>query len=97
MLFSHTLDCSQSSIFRKIIEIESFALRATHLAWVSKLPRGWGRFVAVTVRRGISKRSHEKIGDCEQSTLKRMQPFVGKLVTLINIALTSIIFESKTH
>ena len=22
----------------------------------------------VTVRRGISKRSHEKIGDCEQST-----------------------------
>ena len=23
--------------------------------------------VAVTVRRGISKRSHEKIGDCEQS------------------------------
>ena len=25
--------------------------------------------VAVTVRRGISKRSHEKIGDCEQSML----------------------------
>ena len=24
--------------------------------------------IAVTVRRGISKRSHEKIGDCEQST-----------------------------
>ena len=23
--------------------------------------------IAVTVRRGISKRSHEKIGDCEQS------------------------------
>ena len=50
----------------------------------------------MTVRRGISKRSHEKKGDCEQSTQKRMQPFVGKLVTLINIALTSIIFESKT-
>ena len=67
-----------------------------HLAWVSKLLWGWGRFgrkrekypppppraiipVArplgtfknqdtVTVRRGISKRSHEKIGDCEQSS-----------------------------
>ena len=25
--------------------------------------------MAVTVRRGISKRSHEKIGDCEQSTV----------------------------
>ena len=24
--------------------------------------------IPVTVRRGISKRSHEKIGDCEQST-----------------------------
>ena len=24
--------------------------------------------IAVTVRRGISKRSHKKIGDCEQST-----------------------------
>ena len=28
--------------FRKIVEIESFALRATHLVLVSKLPRGWG-------------------------------------------------------
>ena len=25
--------------------------------------------ILVTVRRGISKRSHEKIGDCEQSSL----------------------------
>ena len=25
--------------------------------------------IPVTVRRGISKRSHEKIGDCEQSTV----------------------------
>ena len=24
--------------------------------------------IPVTVRRGISKRSHEKIGDCEQSS-----------------------------
>ena len=24
--------------------------------------------IAVTVRRGISKRSHEKLGDCQQST-----------------------------
>ena len=56
-----------------------------HLAWVSKLLRGRGRFgrffsppapsvhlkikIPVTVRRGISKRSHEKIGDCEQSTV----------------------------
>ena len=29
---------------RKIVEIESFALRAAHLAWVSKLLRGRGRF-----------------------------------------------------
>ena len=26
---------------------------------------------AVTLRRGISKRSHKKIGDCEQSTASR--------------------------
>ena len=32
------------------------------------------RSSAVTVRRGISKRSHEKIGDCEQS----MELFVYK-------------------
>ena len=25
--------------------------------------------MAMTVRRGISKRSHEKIGDCEQSVI----------------------------
>ena len=25
--------------------------------------------IPVTVRRGISKRSHEKIGDCEQSNI----------------------------
>ena len=31
--------------------------------------------IAVTVRRGISKRSHEKIGDCEQST--PIQSFLG--------------------
>ena len=50
---------------------------------MSKLLRGRGRLipdarplgpsenqdVAVTVRRCISKRSHEKIGDCEQSIL----------------------------
>ena len=69
--------------FRKIIEIESFALRATHLARVSKLPRRGGGLggserppspppsynapsvhlkikIAVTVTRGISKRSHQK-------------------------------------
>ena len=28
--------------------------------------------IPVTVRRGISKRSHEKIGDCEQSTLRKV-------------------------
>ena len=27
--------------------------------------------IPVTVRRGISKRSHEKIGDCEQSTVNK--------------------------
>ena len=32
ILVQAPLDCSQSSIFRNIIEIESFALRATHLA-----------------------------------------------------------------
>ena len=57
------LDCSQSSIFRKIIEIEHFALQAAILHECQNLKIK----IAVTVRRGISKRSHEKIGDCEQS------------------------------
>ena len=30
--------------------------------------------IAVTVRRGISKRSHEKIGDCEQSMIRVKRP-----------------------
>ena len=30
--------------------------------------------IPVTVRRGISKRSHEKIGDCEQSTKDQPRP-----------------------
>ena len=49
--------------------------------------------VAVTVRRGISKRSHEKIGDCEQSTdlttigiLLQVKSFEETLVLLQSIA-----------
>ena len=39
-----------------------------HLAWVSKLRYIWkSRWPSLTVRRAISQRSHEKIGDCEQS------------------------------
>ena len=34
----------------------------------------------MTVRRGISKRSHEKIGDCEQSTGYRMRVRVWRVV-----------------
>ena len=76
--------------FRKIIEIERFALRTAILDEYQKY-LGGGTYLGganpnpnpnppkpapsvhlkikidVTVRRGISKRSHEKIGDCEQS------------------------------
>ena len=87
--------------FRKIIEIERFALRAAILrecqnylgsgdglggneknlfyfsrppcprAIIPDAPPSLGTLEkqdTVTIRRGISKRSHEKIGDCEQST-----------------------------
>ena len=78
--------------FRKIIEIERFALRAAILRECQNYLGGGGGLggseknrdyspsiflapsvhlknkIAVTVRRGISKRSHEKIADCEQST-----------------------------
>ena len=81
--------------FRKIVEIEGFALRAAILHECQYL-RGGGLFgllsfsrplplelysatpapsvhlkimmAVITVRRAISQRSHEKIGDCEQST-----------------------------
>ena len=50
--------------FRKIIEIERLALRATILHECQNYLGGGG---------GLgSKRSHEKIGDCEQSTVKKI-------------------------
>ena len=42
--------------------------------------------ILVTVRRGISKRSHEKIGDCEQAIfviMHQMKSFREKLVCVI--------------
>ena len=43
--------------------------------------------VAVTVRRGISKRSHEKIGDCEQSTAINVeQVFIQERLNGVDIA-----------
>ena len=36
--------------------------------------------IAVTIRRGISKRSHEKIGDCEHSTGYQMRLLVWRVV-----------------
>ena len=78
-LLSHAvLDCSQSSIFPKDHRDRALCVTGCHLAWVSKLQsptstRSVGTFKnqdscdAVTLRRGFSERSHEKIGDCEQS------------------------------
>ena len=69
--------------FRKIIEIERFALRTAILHECQNYLGGgagvvWEEVIipdarplgtiAVTVRSGISKRSHENIGDCEQSS-----------------------------
>ena len=36
--------------------------------------------IPVTVRRGISKRSHEKIGDCEQSSFSEHADISKKTV-----------------
>ena len=52
--------------FRKIIEFERFVLRAAILHDPTPLVHLKIKIPA-TVRRGISKRSHGKIGDCEQS------------------------------
>ena len=60
--------------------------------------------VAVTVRRGISIRSHEKIGDCEQSrkqknltlsSLKQQQQ--KKPIKTTNNAKTDEMFSYHTH
>ena len=53
------LDCPL--FFRKIIDIERSAL------WTPAPSVHLKNQIAVTVRRGISKRSQEEIGDCEQS------------------------------
>jgi len=59
--------------FRKIIEIERFALQAAILHECQNNSGHLKIKIAVTVRRSISKRSHEKIGDCEQSRDERDQ------------------------
>ena len=76
------VDCSQSSFFHKIIEIERFALRAAILHECQNYSVHLKIKAPVTVRRGISKRSHEKKGDCEQSNKNVTGMLVGKLKSI---------------
>ena len=65
-------DCSQSSIFRNIAEIERFALRAAILDEIIKPPLSsfntHPRWLPVT-QSARSSQSCGNIGDCEQSIL----------------------------
>ena len=64
--------------FRKIVEIERYVLRAAILHECQNYLAGGGGLTFEN-RRGIFKRSHEKIGDCEQSlTARRKTHWVSK-------------------
>ena len=62
------MDCHSPLFFRKIVEIERFSLRAAILRecqnYLGGEGGGGGDFGE---SEKISQRSHEKIGDCEQS------------------------------
>ena len=58
------MDCHSPLFFRKIVEIERFSLRDAILRECQNYLGGGGGFGE---SEKISQRSHEKIGDCEQS------------------------------
>ena len=61
MLCGFDLDCSQSSIFRKIIEIERFALRAAILH-ESKILRGRGAIIPDARPLGTFENQDTRVG-----------------------------------
>ena len=51
--------------------------------------------IAVAVRRGISKRSHEKIGDCEQSKCRTKHRINEWLISLRDQPLKTLMMTHK--